>query len=82
MGGREEAWHDEAVRALQSSPRIIKSPAGMPMQSPWLQILNKQAGVDPESLQVSWGSLGLTSACSVELADVEEDPADRFFGPA
>lgn len=37
--------HDEAVKALQSSPRIIKSPNGMPMQSPWLQILNKQAAI-------------------------------------
>lgn len=73
--------HDEAVTALQSSPRIIKSPNGMPTQSPWIQILNKQA-----VLMVKFGGeLGFSPASrarvSVDTGDEEDDLATRFFGP-
>ena len=71
--------HDEAIKALQSSPRIIKSPNGMPIQSPWLQILNKQAAI---MLRVA-GDLGFSPAsrACISLGDteVEYDPTDRFF---
>ncbi len=61
-----KCMHDEAVRALQSSPRIIKSPAGMPMQSPWLQILNKQA-----TLMLKFaGELGFSPGTTFPTAEI------------
>lgn len=73
--------HEEAVQKLQSSPKIIKSPNGLPVQSPWLQVLNKQA-----SLLVRLAAeLGFSPAARARVS-VEEvdsyDPADEFFGPA
>jgi len=71
--------HDEAVAALQSSPRIIKSPSGMPVQSPWLQILNKQAGI-MQRLSLDLGfSPAARARISIDDYD-QSDPTDRFFG--
>ena len=82
-----QAWvaakclHDEAMKALQSSPRIIKSPNGMPVQSPWIQILNKQASI-MQRLSLDLGfSPAARARISLEIEE-ESDPADRYFDPA
>lgn len=71
--------HREAAIKLQHGPLIIKSPSGIPVQSPYLKILNTQA-----RLIASLGSeLGFSPAArsriSVQPEDVESDPTDRFF---
>jgi P27 family predicted phage terminase small subunit len=74
--------HEEAVQKLQLSPKIIKSPNGLPVQSPWLQILNKQAAL----LVRLAGELGFSPAArarvSVDEEDLEGDMTDRFFRSA
>jgi P27 family predicted phage terminase small subunit len=84
--GLVECWvvayclHEEAVKALQSTPNIIKSPNGTPMQSPWLQILNKQTSI---MIRLA-AELGFSPASRARLSTEEEeadDEAERYFGP-
>jgi P27 family predicted phage terminase small subunit len=71
----------EAVEALKNGPRIIKSPNGMPVQSPWVGILNKQALI-MQRLSLDLGfSPAARSRVSADFEDQEHDPAERFFGP-
>lgn len=71
--------HQEATNALQTTPRVVKSPNGTPMQSPWLSILNRQAAL----MRSLASDLGFSPAARTRIAaedDGNEDhPTDRFF---
>lgn len=71
--------HRQATEKLNSGAMLIKTPNGMPVQSPYLSIINKQAAI----MLKAAAEMGFTpsSRSRVEVSeDAEEDPADRFFG--
>ena len=69
----------EAVEALKHGPRIVKSPNGMPVQSPWVGILNKQALI-MQRLSLDLGfSPAARSRVSADLCDEAYDLAERYF---
>lgn len=71
--------HRQATEKLNSGAMLIKTPNGMPVQSPYLAIVNKQAAIMIKAAS----EMGFTpsSRSRVEVQDgEEEDPADRFFG--
>lgn len=72
--------HEEAVQKLHSSPKIIKSPNGLPVQSPWLQILNKQAALLVRLASELGFSPAARARVSVDEADLEGDETDHLFG--
>lgn len=74
-----QVLHRDATKALQNGPKVVKSPNGTPMQSPWLSILNRQAGL----LRAIASDLGFSPAArtriSLEEGAGDEDPAERHF---
>lgn len=74
-----EDLHRQATEKLNGGAMLIKTPNGMPVQSPYLSILNKQAMI----MLKAASEMGFTPASRsrVEVTDgeQEEDPADRFF---
>lgn len=74
-----EDLHRQAVEKLNGGAMLIKTPNGMPVQSPYLSIINKQAAI----MLKAASEMGFTPASRsrVEVTDDEQeaDPADRFF---
>jgi len=74
-----EDLHRQAAEKLNGGTMLIKTPNGMPVQSPYLSILNKQAAI----MLKAASEMGFTPASRsrVEVSDdaQDEDPADRFF---
>ena len=74
-----EDLHRQAAEKLNGGAMLIKTPNGMPVQSPYLSILNKQAMI----MLKAASEMGFTPASRsrVEVTDDEQeaDPADRFF---
>lgn len=74
-----EDLHRQAAKKLNGGAMLIKTPNGMPVQSPYLSILNKQAMI----MLKAASEMGFTPASRsrVEVTDDEQeaDPADRFF---
>lgn len=74
-----EDLHRQAVEKLNGGAMLIKTPNGMPVQSPYLSIINKQAAI----MLKAASEMGFTPASRsrVEVSDDEQetDPADRFF---
>lgn len=71
--------HRQATEKLNNGAMLIKTPNGMPVQSPYLAIVNKQAAIMIKAA----AEMGFTpsSRSRVEVENgAEEDPADRFFG--
>jgi len=74
-----QALHEKAVTMLNSTPVVIKSPNGAPMQSPWVAILNKQTS----TMRSLVSELGFSPAAraGISLAAKEErDPLAHYFG--
>lgn len=71
--------HRQAVEKLNAAEgaMLIKTPNGMPAQSPFLSIVNKQAQI----MLKAAGEMGFTPASrsKVEVDDAE-DEEDEFFG--
>jgi len=74
-----EDLHRQAAEKLNGGAMLIKTPNGMPVQSPYLSILNKQAMI----MLKAASEMGFTPASRsrVEVLDdaQDQDPADRFF---
>jgi P27 family predicted phage terminase small subunit len=74
-----EDLHRQAVEKLNSGAMLIKTPNGMPVQSPYLAIINKQAMI----MMKASAEMGFTPASrsrvEVDTDGEEEDPAERFF---
>ena len=74
-----EDLHRQAAEKLNGGAILIKTPNGMPVQSPYLSILNKQAMI----MLKAASEMGFTPASRsrVEVSDdaQDQDPADRFF---
>lgn len=74
-----EDLHRQAVQKLNAGAMLINTPNGMPVQSPYLAIINKQAAI----MLKAASEMGFTPASRsrVEVSDdeQEQDPADRFF---
>lgn len=74
-----EDLHRQAAEKLNGGAMLIKTPNGMPVQSPYLSILNKQAMI----MLKAASEMGFTPASRsrVEVSDdaQDQDPADRFF---
>jgi P27 family predicted phage terminase small subunit len=71
--------HRQAAEKLNGGAMLIKTPNGMPVQSPYLAIVNKQAAIMIKAAS----EMGFTpsSRSRVEVENgAEEDAADRFFG--
>ncbi len=71
--------HRKATEMVNSTPVIIKTANGTPIQSPWLAVLNKQAIV----MRSLVSELGFSPAARarISLADEEEaDPLAHYFG--
>jgi P27 family predicted phage terminase small subunit len=75
-----EDLHRQAVQKINGGALLIKTPNGMPVQSPYLAIVNKQAAI----MLKAASEMGFTPASRsrVEVSDdkIESDPAERFFG--
>jgi P27 family predicted phage terminase small subunit len=73
-----QALHEEATTALNNGPTIIKTPNGMPMQSPWVGILNKQTII----MRSLVSELGFSPASRTRISidqDEEDDPNEKYF---
>lgn len=70
--------HKQASRKLNEGVMLIKTPNGMPVQSPYISILNKQAAI----MMKAASEMGFTpsSRSRVEIDKGEqEEAADEFF---
>lgn len=65
-----EDMHRDASKKVQTLGMLVKSPAGMPMQSPYLCILNKQAQIMLKAAE----QLGFTPASRPRITsgDIED----------
>jgi P27 family predicted phage terminase small subunit len=74
-----QSIHQEATKALNNGPTVIKTPNGMPIQSPWLGILNKQAII----MRSLISELGFSPASRTRIAidhdDEEGDITAKYF---
>lgn len=72
-----EDLHRQATEKLNGGAMLIKTPNGMPVQSPYLSIINKQAQI----MLKAAAEMGFTPASRsrVEVEDGAEDNYDEFF---
>lgn len=71
--------HRKATEMVNSTPVIIKTANGTPIQSPWLAVLNKQAIV----MRSLVSELGFSPAARARISLVNEEEADplaHYFG--
>ena len=71
-----EDLHKQAAEKLNTSSLLIKTPNGMPVQSPYVSIINKQAAV----MMKAAGEMGFTPASRTRI-QMDEEPIvrDEFF---
>lgn len=72
-----EDLHRQAVEKLNSGAMLIKTPNGMPVQSPYLSIVNKQAQIMLKAASEMGFTPASRSRVEVDGGDQEED--DEFF---
>lgn len=72
-----EDLHRQGAEKLNGGALLIKTPNGMPVQSPYLSIVNKQAQI----MLKAAGEMGFTPASRsrVEVGEVEQDGPSKFF---
>lgn len=72
-----EDLHKQAVEKLNNGAMLIKTPNGMPVQSPFLSIVNKQAQI----MLKAAAEMGFTPASRsrVEIPDGDEEAGSEFF---
>lgn len=72
-----EDLHRQATEKLNGGAMLIKTPNGMPVQSPYISIINKQAQI----MLKSAAEMGFTPASRsrVEVDDSEGGGTDEFF---
>lgn len=73
-----QALHEEATIALNNGPTIIKTANGTPIQSPWIGVLNRQAGI----MRSLVSKLGFSPASRPRISvdqDDEDDPNAHYF---
>ena len=72
-----EDLHRQAVEKLNTGAMLIKTPNGMPVQSPFLSIVNKQAQI----MLKAAAEMGFTPASRsrVEMPDGDEEAVSEFF---
>lgn len=75
-----EDLHRQAVEKLNVGAMLIKTPNGMPVQSPYLSIINKQAAIMLKAASEMGFTPASRSRVEVDGEGQEEDPSDRFFG--
>lgn len=75
-----EDLHRQAVEKLNGGALLIKTPNGMPVQSPYLAIVNKQAAIMIKAASEMGFTPASRSRVEVDGGEQEEDPADRYFG--
>ncbi len=71
--------HRKATEMVNSTPVIIKTANGTPIQSPWLAVLNKQAIV----MRSLVSELGFSPAARARISlayEEEADPLAHYFG--
>ena len=71
-----EDLHRQGVEKLNGGAMLIKTPNGMPVQSPYLSIVNKQAQI----MMKAASEMGFTPASRsrVEVEDDDQDEDDFF----
>ena len=72
-----EVLHRQAATRLASAGMLVKTPNGMPVQSPLLSIVNKQAAI----MLKAAAEMGFTPASRsrVEADGEPQDQRDEFF---
>lgn len=73
-----QALHAEATAALNNGPTIIKTKNGIPIQSPWVGVLNRQAMI----MRSLVSELGFSPASRTRISidqDDEDDPNAHYF---
>lgn len=72
-----EDLHRQAVELLNGSQLLVRTPGGMPIQSPYLQIVNKQA----ELMIRAAGEMGFSPAARtrIEMPEGEAGGTNEFF---
>lgn len=71
-----EVLHRQAAQRLTTAGMLIKTPNGMPVQSPLLSIVNKQAQI----MMKAAGEMGFTPASRSRVeSDAEPEDEDEFF---
>jgi P27 family predicted phage terminase small subunit len=74
-----EDLHRQAVEKINGGAMLIKTPNGMPIQSPYISIINKQACVMLKAASEMGFTPASRSRVEIDGGNEEEDPADRFF---
>jgi P27 family predicted phage terminase small subunit len=75
-----EDLHRQAAEKLNGGAMLIKTPNGMPVQSPYLSIINKQAAIMIKAASEMGFSPASRSRVEIGVGEQEDDPADRYFG--
>ena len=70
-----EDLHRQAASKLNSGAMLIKTPNGMPVQSPYLSIINKQAQI----MLKAASEMGFTPASRSRVEVEDEIDHDEFF---
>lgn len=73
-----EVLHRQAAIRLTTAGMLVKTPNGMPVQSPLLSIVNKQAAI----MMKAAAEMGFTPASRsrVEVDKPDDSTEDEFFG--
>lgn len=74
-----EDLHRQAVEKINGGAMLIKTPNGMPIQSPYISIINKQASVMIRAASEMGFTPASRSRVEIDGGNEEEDPAERFF---
>ena len=74
-----EDLHRQAVEKINGGAMLIKTPNGMPIQSPYISIINKQASVMLKAASEMGFTPASRSRVEIDGGIEEEDPTDRFF---
>jgi P27 family predicted phage terminase small subunit len=74
-----QSIHEEATKALNNGPTIIKTPNGMPIQSPWLGIINKQAIIMRSLVSELGFSPTSRTRISIEQDEEDDDITAKYF---
>lgn len=74
-----EDLHRQAAQKLNAGALLIKTPNGMPVQSPYVSIVNKQAAIMMKAASEMGFTPASRSRVEVDGGDEDEDPADAFF---
>lgn len=75
---RARALYDEASEKLRGSAMLIKTPNGMPAQSPFLAIINRQS----ELMRKIGSELGFSPVARTRLGVSDDEPPETndYFG--